>query len=284
MRRVALKIAYIGTDFYGFQRQPGLVTVEGELLSALKNLGLVNEIDKCGFGIAGRTDRGVHALGNVISFLTEERIIINQINDALPQNIKILAQAKVPIRFKARYAKIRHYRYLLINQSNIHDFSVFNSDIPVSDFDLEEMIKASKIFIGTHDFRNFSKRSERNPVRTIEKVVVIKEGDAIQIDVFGESFLWNMVRKMVSVLLGVGMGQLNADDVYDYLDLQKSVPIKPMPPEGLILMDIKYDGIKFSEDSYAKDKFASYLKKEYLKSQSIALAEKEMIKNLRKIK
>ncbi|MEQ8226418.1 MAG: tRNA pseudouridine(38-40) synthase TruA, partial [Candidatus Eremiobacterota bacterium] len=85
---MALKIAYLGTDYYGFQRQPGLTTVEGEILSALEELDVVEDMDNCSFQIAGRTDRGVHALGNVISFLTEGRVIINQINDVLPRSIR----------------------------------------------------------------------------------------------------------------------------------------------------------------------------------------------------
>lgn len=274
MRRVALKIAYIGTDFYGFQRQPGLATVEGEILSALKKIGLITETLKCGFGIAGRTDRGVHALGNVISFLTEEEIHINQINDVLPQNIRVLAQANVPLSFKTRFAKNRHYRYLLINHE-------LNND---GDLNLERMIEASKIFIGTHNYQNFSKRSDRNPVRTVDKVEVLENRDLIRIDVIGESFLWNMVRKMVSVLLSVGREQLKPDDIHEYFKSQKEVPIKPMPPEGLILMDVFYEGIKFSEDQYAKNKFFSALKKEYNKQQTIALSEKEMIKSLIKYK
>lgn len=272
MRRVALKIAYIGTDFYGFQRQPGLITVEGEILSALEEAGVVGEIDKCGFGIAGRTDRGVHALGNVISFLTEDRIIINQINNYLPNNIKVLAQAKVPIRFKARYALSRHYHYLLIMDPELHNTSELN---------LKEMVKASEIFKGTHNFLNFSKRSERNPIRSIDQVEVEKENDLIRVDVIGESFLWNMVRKMVSVLFSVGCGDLPADMIHEYFNPQKAVAIKPMPPEGLILMDVKYAGVKFIEDPYAKKKFISHLEKEFLKSQSIALSEKEMIKSLK---
>lgn len=267
---MALKIAYIGTDFYGFQRQPGLVTVEGEILSALKAIGLITETLKCGFGIAGRTDRGVHALGNVISFLTEEEIHINQINDALPQDIRVLSQTRVPLRFKTRYAKSRHYRYLLINHG------MNNGE----DLNLERMIEASEIFIGTHNFQNFSKRSERNPVRTIDEVEILKDTNSISIDVVGESFLWNMVRKMVSVLLSVGREDLKPNDIYEYFKPQKSVPIKPMPPEGLILMDVCYEGIKFREDQYAKNKFISALRKEYTKQQTIALSEKEMIKSL----
>jgi tRNA pseudouridine38-40 synthase len=269
MRRVALKVGYIGTDFYGFQRQPGLSTVEGELLSALKKIGLITEIGECGFGIAGRTDRGVHALSNVVSFLTEGEVIINQINDALPSSINVLAEARVPLHFKTRYAESRHYRYLMIND-----------DDNFSDFKLDRMIEAAMIFKGTHNFLNFSKRSERNPVRTILEIRVVNDDDVIILDVIGESFLWNMIRKMVTVLLNVFNGELKPDRIYDYLDPENDVLIKPAPPEGLILMDVNYNGIVFHEDDYAKNKFISTLRKEYFYQQNIALSEKEMIKSL----
>jgi tRNA pseudouridine38-40 synthase len=269
MRRVALKVGYIGKDFYGFQRQPGLRTVEGELLSALKKVGLIDEVSECKFGIAGRTDRGVHALGNVVSFLTDGDVIINQLNDALPSSINVLAEARVPLRFKTRYAESRHYRYLMIIDDD--NFSHFN---------LSRLIEAAMIFKGTHNFLNFSKRSERNPVRTILEIHVVNDGDVIILDVIGESFLWNMIRKMVTVLLNVFNGDLEPNKIYDYLDPENDVLIKPAPPEGLILIDVNYNGIVFHEDDYAKNKFISTLRKEYLYQQNIVLSEKEMIKSL----
>lgn len=269
MRRVALKIAYLGTEYYGFQRQPDLPTVEGEMLSALKEVGVVDDINKCGFGVAGRTDRGVHALGNVITFLTEEEVIINQINDALPKSIRVLGQAKVPLRFKARYALNRHYRYLL---------PLIPGDFPL---DFDKMVEASKLFKGTHDFSNFSKKSERNPVRTIDKIKLTEEQDLIQFDVVGESFLWNMVRKMVSILQMVGRGELPAEIIDELFNPNKDLCIMPMPPEGLILMDITYSGIEFHEDPYAVKTFKSFLQGEYLKNQTIALSQKEMLKGLK---
>ena len=93
MENVALKVAYIGTHFHGFQRQPNLKTVEGEILNALKKADLIDNIKNSGYSIAGRTDRGVHALGNVIAFRTDGEVIINHINDFLPQNIRILGKA-----------------------------------------------------------------------------------------------------------------------------------------------------------------------------------------------
>ena len=113
--RVALKIAYMGRDFHGFQRQPGLRTVESELLGALEEVGVIENLGQSNYSIAGRTDRGVHALGNVVSFRTRKMPIINQVNDILPRDIRILGFAQVPIGFKTRYANKRHYRYILCN-------------------------------------------------------------------------------------------------------------------------------------------------------------------------
>jgi tRNA pseudouridine38-40 synthase len=273
MRRVALKVAYIGTDFHGFQRQPDLNTVEGELIGALKKVGLLDDLSKCGYRIAGRTDKGVHALGNVISFITGETVIINQINDALPNNIRVLAHTNVPWGFKPRFAKNRHYRYIIV------DDLVKNPD-----FDLKEMKMASQVFKGTHNFRNFSKRGERNPLRTINEVSVRKSADTILVDIWGESFLWKMVRKMVAVLVEVAEGQLKVDDICKYFDFDPLNPlaIKPLPPEGLILMDVLYEGLEFQEDSYAKKKFLIALKEHYFYQRIIATVEKEMIRSLNK--
>lgn len=265
-RRFALKVAYIGTDFYGFQRQPGLSTVEGELLKALKTLGLINGNGKCGFGIAGRTDRGVHALGNVISFLTEGEVIINQINNALPRSIRILASKSVPLQFKTRYAESRHYRYLILDEDRI--------------INTTKMMDGAELLLGTHDFRNFSKRSERNPVRTIDMIEVRRNDNVILVDVIGESFLWNMVRKIITVLLSIGKGELEPEIITYYLEPGNNVPIKPAPAEGLILMNVNYKGIRFHYDTYAKNSFISSLFKDYKYQETIALSEREMMKSL----
>ncbi|MGB9938196.1 MAG: tRNA pseudouridine(38-40) synthase TruA [Methanobacterium sp.] len=265
MRKVALKVAYIGTDFYGFQRQPNFKTVEGELISALKEAGLINDLKDCGYAIAGRTDRGVHALGNVVSFRTEEEVNINQINTFLPETIRILAIAGVRFGFKPRFAKKRHYRYIISNGHNL---------------DLKLIKSASGLIEGTHDFSNFSKRSERNPVRTIESVNTAFSNGQLTIDIIGESFLWNMVRKIATVLFMVGKNELNLDDIQTFFDPSICAAIAPMPPEGLVLMDTIYEGIKFKYDAYAREKFVSILKSELIYNKTIAAVEQSMVDNL----
>ena len=265
MRKVALKVAYIGTDFHGFQRQPDLKTVEGELIDALKNANLIDNPKDSGYAIAGRTDRGVHALGNVISFRTPEEVIINQINDFLPKSIRILAKAGVRFGFKPRFAKRRHYRYTVVNKDHL---------------DLDKIKEASKIFEGTHNFSNFSKRSERNPVRTVDNIEIKVKDNLLIIDVIGESFLWNMVRKIATVLFLVGNGELSIKKLQTFFDISIMAAITPMPPEGLILMDTIYEGVVFKYDEYAKNKFLSALRDEYTYNRTIAAAEKIMMDEL----
>ena len=116
MKRTALKIAYVGTHFHGFQRQPNVRTVEEELIYHLRKLEYIDDLKDSRFRIAGRTDAGVHALGNVISFQSEKEVRINQINHSLPDDIQIIAQAPVRFGFKPRYAEMRWYRYILFEK------------------------------------------------------------------------------------------------------------------------------------------------------------------------
>lgn len=265
MRKVALKVAYIGTDFHGFQRQPDFKTVEGELIDALRSANLIDNLKDSGYAIAGRTDRGVHALGNVVSFRTSGEVMINQINDFLPKSIRILAKAGVRFGFKPRFAKSRHYRYIIANGAHL---------------DLNKIKDASKLLQGTHDFSNFSKRSERNPIRTIDSIKVKLDNDLLIMDVLGESFLWNMVRKIASVLFLVGDDELSIEKLQTFFDPSTTAAIVPMPPEGLILMDTVYEGVVFKYDEYAKNKFLAALEDEYNYNRTIAAAEKIMMDKL----
>ncbi|MDL2271067.1 tRNA pseudouridine(38-40) synthase TruA [Methanobrevibacter sp. OttesenSCG-928-I08] len=248
MKRTALKIGYIGSNFHGFQRQPNLRTVEEELIYHLKKLGYITDLKESRFRIAGRTDAGVHSLGNVISFQSEKEVLVNQINNSLPDDIQILAKAPVRFGFKPRYAKMRHYRYILLQEK----------------LDIDLLYKVAKMFEGTHDFTNFTKRYQKTTTRTIEKINIQKIDipnennnnlpdlnatySPIFVDIYGESFLWNMVRKMMRVFVDVSLNKLSLGDVYKFLNPKKDAPreyIKVLEPEFLILMDIEYEGINF---------------------------------------
>ena len=261
MKRTALKIAYIGTNFHGFQRQPNLRTVEEELIYNLRKLEYIDDLKEARFRIAGRTDAGVHSLGNVISFQSEKEVRINQINNELPDDIQILASAPVRFGFKPRYAQMRQYRYILFDQG----------------LDMDAVNEAAELFKGTHDFTNFTKRKQKTTVRTIDDIKIFKPTvyederclnknyahlnttyEPIFFDIYGESFLWNMVRKMMRVFLDVGLGKMDLDEVERLLNPEPDEPrayIKVLEPENLILMDIQYDGIKFKYDDYACNRF-----------------------------
>ena len=257
MKRTALKIGYIGTNFHGFQRQPDLRTVEEELIYHLRKLNYIDDLKKSRFRIAGRTDAGVHSLGNVISFQSEKEVRVNEINNSLPDDIQILAKAPVRYAFKPRYAQMRQYRYLLFQ-----------------DLDIDKLRECGEIFKGTHNFTNFTKRFQKTTTRTIDDIKITKVDledyhkrefpnlhdtlTPIFVDIYGESFLWNMVRKMMRVFVDVALGKMDLDDVERLLNPdpdESRACIKVMEAEYLILMDIQYDGIKFKYDDYACERF-----------------------------
>ena len=257
MKRTALKIGYIGTNFHGFQRQPDLRTVEEELIYHLRKLKYIDDLKKSRFRIAGRTDAGVHSLGNVISFQSEKEVQINEINHSLPDDIQILAKAPVRYGFKPRYAKQRQYRYILFDE-----------------LDIDKLNEVAKIFKGTHNFTNFTKRYQKTPTRTIDDINISKVDmddyhksefpnlhetlSPIFVDIYGESFLWNMIRKMMRVFVDFAEDKISLDRVEDLLNPVEGSPresIKVMPAEYLILMNIEYDGIKFKYDDYACERF-----------------------------
>ncbi|MFA0832396.1 MAG: tRNA pseudouridine(38-40) synthase TruA [Methanobacterium formicicum] len=268
MIRVALKVAYLGTAFYGFQRQPNLRTVEGELLKALEKSGAITNLGQSSYSIAGRTDRGVHALGNVVSFCTDKEPIINQVNDVLPMDIRILGSCPVPQGFKTRYAYKRHYRYVLCRKTGEEEW------------DLDKMQEAAHLMEGTHNFINFSRRNERNPIRKVDSVRITAENQGCLVDVEGESFLWNMVRKMVTILLSVGKHEMGIEEVEKCFDPEYNACIMPMPPESLILMDVFHKGVKFNEDKYAHKRFIQTIGEECFNHQRMVASTMEMINAL----
>lgn len=257
MKRTALKIGYIGTNFHGFQRQPNVRTVEEELIYHLRKLDYIDDLKKSRFRIAGRTDAGVHSLGNVISFQSEKEVRVNEINNSLPDDIQILASAPVRYAFKPRYAQMRQYRYMLFE-----------------DLDIDKLREVAEVFKGTHNFTNFTKRFQKTTTRTIEDIKISRVElsdyqknefpnlhDTIKpifVDIYGESFLWNMVRKMMRVFIDYSIGKLTLEDVNRLLNPKEDEPranIKVTDPDYLILMDITYDGIKFKYDEYACERF-----------------------------
>ena len=175
--RIALKLAYIGTDQHGFQVQKNVKTIEGELFRALRELDIINDPHEAKYIAAGRTDRAVHALGQVVAFNTEKPNIAvpSAINSRLDGTIWAWARAEVSPGFDPRrFAKNREYMYIMLGR-----------------FDLSKMKEASQKLIGKHDFYNFAKNDNiRITICTINKIDVHEAGEFTVIDIRADYFLW----------------------------------------------------------------------------------------------
>lgn len=221
--RVAFRVSYLGSRFFGSQMQASSRTVEGEFVAACQRLSLFEDWRQAGFQSAGRTDRGVHARGQVIAFTTDapDRAI-GTINLQLPPDLWCSAYAVVPAAFHPRYdAKSRTYRYY------------FSDDPP----EKEEMEKASRHFLGIHDFSHFARVKDKNPLRNILAICITEEDGFVFLEVTAESFLWHQVRCMATALLLVGNGEAESDSIALSLRGESDKPLSPAPAEGLVLWD-----------------------------------------------
>jgi tRNA pseudouridine38-40 synthase len=254
--RVALKIAYIGTDYHGFQTQPGVPTIETELFRALNELNIIKDPKSARYIASGRTDTGVHALEQVVAFNTDnpQLAIPRVINSILPPSIWVWSRSEVPDDFDPRRdATSREYRYFICDEH----------------FNIPLMRNASKLLKGTHNFSNFtSLDDDKSTIRTVERVDIRLAGRFITLDIKANSFLWHMVRKIVTALRMIG------DVRRDIGWLQRMLlpeefeeGLEPAPGYGLFLKKIEYDiDLPWEEDAYSKriaaermfDKFMRY--------------------------
>lgn len=211
--RYRARVEYDGTDFAGFQVQPGGRTVQGELESALRRLSGGTRVVVDG---AGRTDAGVHARGQVIAFTYRGRLGRSELQQALaaglPRDIGIGPILAVKPGFSPRHqARHREYRYLIWNgpRSPLRE----RQSLGVRDrLDVGAMAAAARVFVGRHDFSAFG-GADRQPVRTLTKVSVRRRGDLVTVTVIGDAFLRGMVRRMVAALLRVGHGRASAEEL-----------------------------------------------------------------------
>ncbi len=241
--KVALKLAYLGDNYYGFQRQPDLVTVDSEVRKALTKIGVIHG-DFC---YAGRTDRGVSALGQVIDFwIDEEKEKLTRprcVNGRLPRDIWTWAWARAPIGFSARWnAQWREYRYLLWHPG----------------LDTESMRGAAALLLGEHDFRNFSS-AKVGTVKSVQKLEISEQNGLFTFDIRADGFLWNMVRKIVGALEKVGSDQKDMRWFKDLLRPELNYGAPTAPAEGLILMEVGYKGLEWQVDGYSRARAAKGL-------------------------
>jgi tRNA pseudouridine38-40 synthase len=258
--KIALKLAYLGDNYYGFQRQPDLVTIDSEVRKALEQIGVIHG-DFC---YAGRTDRGVSAIGQVIDFwIDEDKARLARprcVNGRLPRDIWTWAWAVAPVGFSARWNALwREYRYLLWHPG----------------LDLEEMREAAAALQGEHDFRNFS-TAKVGTVKTVSKLEISEEGGLFVFDIRADGFLWNMVRKIVCALEKVGGGVKEPEWILDLLNPALNYGAPTAPAEGLILMDVGYEGLEWQVDEYSQARAATGLAATVQKRMAGAMVAKQM--------
>jgi tRNA pseudouridine38-40 synthase len=252
MRYFKLTIAYDGTDFHGWQMQTGKPTIQGEIVNVLRRLTQENTA----LHGAGRTDAGVHALGQVGSFRTQSGLSAEEfqraLNALLPHSIRIVAAEEVGPEFNARWsARGKIYRYRLYRGRVVPPMIwryVLHYPFPL---DEEAMRDAAARFVGTHDFASFAASTgsedddkERSTEREIYSTELVRtpDNEELVFTVCGRSFLRYMVRKMVGTLLDVGRGRLQPEDIdrlYELRDRSKSGPT--VPPQGLVMVEVQHE-------------------------------------------
>jgi tRNA pseudouridine38-40 synthase len=234
-------VEYDGTDFAGFQVNPGRRTVQGVLEDALSRLG--NEAGGRVDG-AGRTDAGVHATGQVIAFSYDGRLAATELGRALeallPTDVSIRDLRSAPTGFNPRYAaRYREYRYTVWNgpRSPLRERMALGVRIPL---DTAAMARAGSVFIGRHDFTAFG-ATDRSSVRTVQMVRVRREGRLVTIDVRADAFLRGMVRRMVAALVEVGLGRLDESGLRAALaDRRPAIDGAAAPAKGLCLRRVAF--------------------------------------------
>lgn len=244
MKKIQMVIAYDGTDFSGFQRQPGQRTIQGTLEEALHRL-TGEEIQVHG---SGRTDAGVHALGQVCHFTTASPIPAEKypyiLRRMLPKDIIVISAAEADADFHARKSAYwKTYRYQIDTQPVPNLFTRrFRTHLPFP-VDLDAMQAAGNLLVGTHDFTSFcsAKTHVSDRVRTIYQCRVKEVPGGIDIVLTGNGFLYNMVRIIAGTLYEVGRHERSAEEIPAILAARDRTLAGPtFPPEGLLLVQVGY--------------------------------------------
>ncbi len=245
MARFKLLIEYEGTRYSGWQVQQNARTIMGEILKASYDVFQTNDIELYG---AGRTDAGVHALGQVahldVQTMLAPHVVQMKINDKLPADISIISVEKVAKSFHARHSALyRSYTYIISQRR-----SAFGKTITwwVKDrLNTEAIDEALQLMVGMHDFRSFTNDDpkEKSTKVLIEDINLHVVDNVIMIDIHGSHFLWNQVRRMIGVAVEVCRGKMTKATVERFLSSYSHDPAQfTAPPSGLYLAKIWYEG------------------------------------------
>lgn len=244
VRNIKLIIAYDGTNYNGWQTQLNGPSVQ-ETIERAAGKVMKHKINLTG---SGRTDSGVHALGQVANFIADTRIAEDKIkialNANLPKDISIIDSVDVPLEFNSRFdAHDKTYMYQIYNDRVGSPFySKYSCFVP-SRLDFEKMEEALKLVVGTHDFKGFMAAGSqaKTTVRTVYEASLVRENELIKLYITGSGFLYNMVRIIAGTLIDIGKGTMEISCIEHALrDKDRTVLGQTARPEGLFLVSVNY--------------------------------------------
>ena len=245
MRNFRLVLSYDGSDFSGWQTQPGCRTVQETLEKAIQ--ALTGE-ERVRVNASGRTDAGVHAVGQVVNFHSSTAhspaVLLKAVNARLPDDVVVRSAEEVPADFDAnRHAVRKLYRYVMHDGPQPDPFLRRHAYHVRYALDVGAMNTAAKTLLGKHDFHSFETEwpNRATSVRTITHIAVSRAGEYLWLDVEADGFLYNMVRAIAGTLINVGRGYWPASQVAAIVQAEDRTQAGPTAPaQGLFLMRVKY--------------------------------------------
>lgn len=244
MPRIKLTLEYDGTAYVGWQVQPNGPSIQGTLEAALESLlGTPTQVE-----VAGRTDSGVHAFGQVCAFNTDRALPMKAywrgLNGVLPDDIAVVEAAEVPDAFDPRrWAAGKRYRYLISNRPRRSPLLRRTHWEIFAPLDVEAMAEGARHLLGRHDFSAFRAADcqAKHPIREIREALVKREGETIRIELEGTAFLKHMVRNITGTLVEVGKGKKSPEWVGELLaSKDRSKAGSTAPAQGLALVEVRY--------------------------------------------
>jgi tRNA pseudouridine38-40 synthase len=237
-----LDISYDGTSFHGYARQQDIRTVQGVLDAALARI--MGPVETT---VAGRTDAGVHARQQVVSFTVESSVevdrLVRSLNGLLPVEVAVLACREVEEGFSSRFSALsRSYRYQILNRPAPDPLRRLTTWHIPQILDLVAMQRAAGAFVGEHDFASLCRKAKgRSTIREVLEVSWARDDDIVEFRVTATSFCRRMVRSMVGLCVEVGRGRLDAGDMAGILAARdREAAGGAAPPHGLVLWDVVY--------------------------------------------
>lgn len=243
-RKIALIVEYEGTSYSGFQVQVNVPTVQGEIERAIAEV----TGERVRIASASRTDQGVHAEGQVVSFRTTSCLapetILRALNHYLPEDIAVKEAGEISMDFDVRRRAVsREYAYQLLNRRTVSPLMRQRAHHVPQPLDIEAMRQAGHALLGTHDFVAFasSLNGHKNTVRTMHRAEFERDGDVLTFHVVANSFLPHQVRNTVGALVKVGLGRSDVAAFGDILRSREPGTAGPaLPPQGLCLLKVNY--------------------------------------------